>query len=375
MAGAISLRVLRGEGRAAESLAEDRRDGEAALAAVASPLPAAVAPAAGPAGHGSATAAQAQPADAAVASTAAFAAAGTAAAELLSTTLQAAPARAAGGHAAAAVPPAPGRLAGALRRQLPGLLLGLVSIGLLIGFWYLATAYRWNFYIRFTNVPTPGEVFSGLLALAGDGKFLTNIGISLQRILLGFAFATVLGVVFGLLCGRYLMLRRLLFPALEVLRPIPAIAWVPISIMLWPSTESSIVFITFLGAFFPILLNTLHGVAAVDAVLLRAARCLGAGEASLLARVILPAALSHIFTGLAVGMGVAWVSLIAAEMISGQFGVGYFTWEAYSLIEYPHIVIGMLVIGVLGLACSGAIRLLSRIAMPWQSLGGKEGAP
>ncbi|NMG37414.1 ABC transporter permease subunit [Azoarcus sp. TTM-91] len=275
----------------------------------------------------------------------------------------------------AAASPAGGRLAAALRRQLPGLLLGLVSIGLLVGFWYLATAYRWNFYIRFTNVPTPGEVFSELVALAGDGKFLTNIGISLQRILLGFAFATVLGVVFGLLCGRYLMLRRLLFPALEVLRPIPAIAWVPISIMLWPSTESSIVFITFLGAFFPILLNTLHGVAAVDAVLLRAARCLGAGEASLLARVILPAALPHIFTGLAVGMGVAWVSLIAAEMISGQFGVGYFTWEAYSLIEYPHIVIGMLVIGVLGLACSGAIRLLSRIAMPWQSLGGREGAP
>ncbi|WP_211166170.1 ABC transporter permease [Azoarcus sp. TTM-91] len=445
MAGAISLRVLRGEGRAAgagpgetrageacsggEGPAEDRREGEA-LAAVPAPSPAesaalglaagaateilretppaamaatavslaeagsavagaavvsspsVLAPATGSlasASAGAATAISRDAPPAAVAATAAsFAAAGTAAAELLSTRLQSAgavPARAAAGGGMAAASPAGGRLAAALRRQLPGLLLGLVSIGLLVGFWYLATAYRWNFYIRFTNVPTPGEVFSELVALAGDGKFLTNIGISLQRILLGFAFATVLGVVFGLLCGRYLMLRRLLFPALEVLRPIPAIAWVPISIMLWPSTESSIVFITFLGAFFPILLNTLHGVAAVDAVLLRAARCLGAGEASLLARVILPAALPHIFTGLAVGMGVAWVSLIAAEMISGQFGVGYFTWEAYSLIEYPHIVIGMLVIGVLGLACSGAIRLLSRIAMPWQSLGGREGAP
>ncbi len=83
--------------------------------------------------------------------------------------------------------------------------------------------------------------------------------------------------------------------------------------------------------------------------------------------VILPGALPHIFTGLAVGMGVAWVSLIAVEMISGQFGVGYFTWEAYSLISYSEIALGMITIGVLGLACSGMIRMLGRLAMPWET--------
>jgi NitT/TauT family transport system permease protein len=145
------------------------------------------------------------------------------------------------------------------------------------------------------------------------------------------------------------------------------------SIMLWPSNEVSIVFITFLGAFFPILLNTVHGVEAIDPVLLRAARSLGAKERRLLAHVVLPGALPHIFTGLAVGMGVAWVSLIAAEMISGQFGIGYFTWEAYSLITYSEIALGMITIGVLGLLCSGAIRLVARICMPWQaySSGGR----
>ena len=270
-------------------------------------------------------------------------------------------------------PPGAGaRLLGQLRAQLGSLALSVLSIALLLGFWYLGTEYRWDFYIRFTNIPSPGEVFTELMGLVGSSQFQTNIGTSVGRILSGFGIATVLGVTLGLLCGRYAILKGLLFPALEVLRPIPAIAWVPISIMLWPSTESSIVFITFIGAFFPILLNTLHGVAAVDPVLIRAARCLGAGELALLVRVILPAALPHIFTGLAVGMGVAWVSLIAAEMISGQFGVGYFTWEAYSLIEYPHIVIGMLVIGVLGLLCSGGIRLLARLAMPWQRAGHKE---
>ena len=109
---------------------------------------------------------------------------------------------------------------------------------------------------------------------------------------------------------------------------------------------------------------------AIDPVLLRAGRCLGASEGRMFWHVILPGALPHIFTGLAVGMGVAWVSLIAAEMISGQFGVGYFTWEAYSLISYAEIALGMITIGVLGLVCSGSIRLLGKLAMPWLAFSG-----
>ena len=264
------------------------------------------------------------------------------------------------------------RFARLMRREGPGLLLGALSICLLIGFWYLATTYRWSFYIRFINVPGPVEVFQDASRLFGNEQFMTNITISLRRIMLGFIAATVLGVTMGLLIGRYRRVRQLTFPAMEILRPIPAIAWVPISIMLWPTTETSIVFITFIGAFFPILLNTMHGVATMDSVLVRAARCLGASEFALMTQVVLRGAMPHIFTGLPVGMGVAWVSLIAAEMISGQYGVGYFTWEAYSLIEYSHIVIGMLVIGVLGLLCSGAIRLLARLVMPWQIAAGKE---
>lgn len=264
------------------------------------------------------------------------------------------------------------RLGRTLRRELPTWALGALSIALLVGFWHLATTHRWVFYVRFTNVPGPAEVFGEALHLFGDKGFATHVMLSLRRIMMGFAIATVLGVTLGLLIGRYRHVRSLLFPAMEILRPIPAIAWVPISIMLWPTTETSIVFITFIGAFFPILLNTMHGVASMDAVLVRAARCLGATEFALMTQVVLRGAMPHIFTGLAVGMGVAWVSLIAAEMISGQYGVGYFTWEAYSLIEYSNIVIGMLVIGVLGLACSGGIRLLGRLLMPWQASSGKE---
>ena len=248
--------------------------------------------------------------------------------------------------------------------------LGALSIGIVLLVWYLATLYKIDWYVRFGNIPTPGEVFDKILEVNQSSQFLVNIGMSVRRILLGFALAAVIGTALGLAIGRYRTFRALSMPALELFRPIPAIAWVPMAIMLWPSNEVSIVFITFLGAFFPILLNTIHGVEEIDEVLLRAARSLGTRERDLIVHVVLPGALPHIFTGMAVGMGVAWVSLIAAEMISGQFGIGYFTWEAYSLIAYAEIALGMITIGVLGLLCSGAIGLCAKLSMPWTRLGG-----
>lgn len=261
-----------------------------------------------------------------------------------------------------------------LSQQWLPLLLGSVSIGGMLLAWHLATLYKLDFYIRFNNIPAPMDVFAKLAEVNKSPQFLTNIGISVRRILLGFFVAAGLGIALGLLIGRYRVFRMLSLPALEVLRPIPAIAWVPMSIMLWPDNEVSIVFITFIGAFFPILLSTVHGVESIDPVLLRAARCLGCPERKMLWQIMLPAVLPDIFTGLAVGMGVAWVSLIAAEMISGQFGIGYFTWEAYSLISYPEIALGMITIGVLGLLCSGAIRLVARMMMPWRTATAKGGA-
>jgi NitT/TauT family transport system permease protein len=258
-----------------------------------------------------------------------------------------------------------GATAAWLHRHALTSLLWICSIGFLFGFWYLGTKYRWDFYIRFNNIPTPAEVLAKVAEVNKSEKFLVNIGISVRRILAGFGVAMAIAIPMGLVIGRYRFMRDLLLPMCEVLRPIPAIAWVPMSIMLWPTNEVSIVFITFLGAFFPILLNTIHGVTTLDSVLTRAGKCLGANDFQMFWNVILPGAMPQIFTGLAVGMGVAWVSLIAAEMISGQFGIGYFTWEAYSLIAYSEIALGMITIGILGLVCSGIIRLIGHFAMPW----------
>lgn len=244
-------------------------------------------------------------------------------------------------------------------------LIGTISLLLFLTAWHLLTTHRVVFFVRFTNVPSPAAVYESLQRAMHDSKFFMHVILSCRRILLGFSLAAIVAVPLGLVMGRFKLIHEFVFPITEVLRPIPAIAWVPMAIMLWPTNEQSIVYITFLGAFFPILVNTLHGMSLVDPVLVRASQCLGARELSIFREVYFPASLPHIFTGLTVGMGVAWVSLIAAEMISGQFGIGYFTWEAYSLVQYADIALGMICIGVLGLGSSALIRGLGRVLMPW----------
>ncbi|CCE09707.1 ABC transporter permease protein [Bradyrhizobium sp. STM 3843] len=251
--------------------------------------------------------------------------------------------------------------------RLRSLLVGTASLILFLIAWHLLTTYRVVFFVKFTNVPAPLAVYASFTKAIHDPHFLMHILLSCRRIFIGFSLAAVVGVPLGLIMGRFKLVHEVVFPVAEVLRPIPAIAWVPMAIMLWPTNEQSIVFITFLGSFFPILVNTLHGMTLVDPVLVRAAKCLGAREAAIFREVYFPASLPHIFTGLTVGMGVAWVSLIAAEMISGQFGIGYFTWEAYSLVQYADIALGMIAIGVLGLGSSLVIRAAGQLVMPWRS--------
>jgi len=249
--------------------------------------------------------------------------------------------------------------------QSRGALLAAISLALFIVLWHILTHNRLPLYVRFNNVPSPEAVLTRILAVSKSRAFATDVLLSCRRIFLGFGIAAIVAVPLGMIMGRFRLARELVFPLVEVFRPIPAIAWVPMAIMIWPSNEESIVFITFLGSFFPILLNTLSAMKAIDPVLIRAARSLGASEGALFREVYFPACLPSIFTGLAVGMGVAWVSLIAAEMISGQFGIGYFTWEAYSLVEYADIALGMISIGVLGLLSSALVRLLGYALMPW----------
>ncbi len=232
--------------------------------------------------------------------------------------------------------------------------------------WHLCSTSGFNFLVNFENVPAPLVVGDQFMYLLGSDEFYTHIGVSLRRILISFAIAAVLGVVIGVTMGRSRVFTDVMMPYIEILRPIPAVAWIPLAILMFPTEESSIIYITSLGAFFPIVLSTLHGVEQTPEVYVRAAKSLGAKRMDIFWHVVLPGALPNIMSGLAIGMGVAWFSLLAGEIISGQYGIGYFTWNAYSLVEYENIVIGMLTIGGLGTASTWLVKQASKPALRWQ---------
>jgi len=262
----------------------------------------------------------------------------------------------------------PGASRSARRRALraaSAVLVGATSLGLWLTLWQLASMNKWQFFFRFDNVPAPTEVLGAARELFEAPKFTSHVWSSIRRIFTGFSIAATLAVVLGVLVGRVRLAALSLLPPLEVLRPIPAVAWIPLAILLFASAEQSMIFITFIGAFFPIMLSTIHGVESLDRRLIYASRTLGAGPFAVFWEVVLPGALPAIVTGLSIGMGTSWFSLVTAEMISGQFGIGYYTWEAYTLQNYPHIVLGMISIGILGMGSSFAIKWVGRRLTPW----------
>jgi NitT/TauT family transport system permease protein len=241
-----------------------------------------------------------------------------------------------------------------------------LSVGVCILLWHIAVTRHLNLrFVNFSMVPSPAEVARAAWKLLQSPKLWRHLSSSLLRVGFGFGTAAIFGVMLGLLIGRWRWARDGLLPSLEVLRPIPAVAWIPLAILMFPSSEGSMIFITFIGALFPILLNTIHGAETVDPRLIAAARSLGTRPLPLFMEVILPGAAPSIATGLSIGMGTCWFCLVTAEMIAGQYGIGYYTWESYTVQNYANIVVGMLLIGALGMASSGLVRWLMQSLMPW----------
>jgi len=240
-----------------------------------------------------------------------------------------------------------------------------LSVALCLYLWQVACSHGWHFIVQFQNLPTPAEVVRSAAALGDNPQLAGHVFNSVRRIFIGFGLATAFAIPIGLLIGRFRLAEDALIAPLEVLRPIPAVAWIPVAILMFTTPEQSMVFITFIGAFFPILLSTIHGVESLDRRLIFASMTLGAGPLAVFREVILPGSLPSIITGLSIGMGTSWFSLVTAEMISGQFGIGYFTWESYTLQNYPDIILGMLAIGILGMGSSLLVKRIGRIFVPW----------
>ncbi|WP_280232946.1 ABC transporter permease [Nocardia cyriacigeorgica] len=245
--------------------------------------------------------------------------------------------------------------------------LGSVVAAVLL--WQLLTANDFRLWLRFDTLPTVTEIVTAFGRQLGTDVYYLDLAQSLIRILTGFAIATVLGVASGIALGRSRLFADILGPLTELARPVPAIAVVPIAILLFPDDEAGIVFITSLAAYFPIMVSTRHAVRALPTLWEDSVRTLGGSRWDVLVRVVFPGALPGIFGGLSVGIGVAWICLISAEMISGRLGVGYRTWQAYTIVDYPGVFVGIITIGVLGFATSAALELLGRRVTRWLPRG------
>ena len=247
----------------------------------------------------------------------------------------------------------------------------LVGFALFLGFWYLAVEV-WKLP-RFREMPGITVVVKEWLShdptyglSIYTPEYYEHIWVSIWRVTQAFVLATVLGVPFGLFLGWSKNFRQFTFPVFETLRPIPVLAWVPLAIVMFVATESAVIYLTFLASFFATALNTMLGVASIDESYTRAANCLGASRAQVFRHVIIPGAMPFIFTGLQISVGVAWFSLVAAEMVSGQFGLDYVINTSYTMVRYPTIVIGMITLGAVGYVTSAIVRIIGDHMMEWR---------
>ena len=223
------------------------------------------------------------------------------------------------------------------------------------------------------RLPPPTHVLGGLIELASRGlppgsHLLGHCTASLRRVLGGVAAALAVGIPLGLLMGRSALLRSFLNPFVELLRPIPPLAWVPIAILWLGIGDSSAVFLIFLGAFFPILLNTVAGVLSIERGLIEAAVILGASRRDVFLKVLAPGALPATITGVRIAVGVGWMTLVAAEFtgVRSGYGLGYMIMTARDIQRADQIVAGMFVIGAIGFAMDALIRAAERRLLRWR---------
>lgn len=245
-------------------------------------------------------------------------------------------------------------------------LLGALGIGTLLALWEAVGRFG---VINTFLMPIPSDLVVAAEEMLADGSLLRHTAASIDRVLVGFALASVVGLGLGVALGRIPLLSDLLRPIVEVFRPIPPIAWTPLAILWFGVGDAPSYFLVFIGAVFPVFVNTFAAVRNIDRTQINAALCLGAGPWMLLRDVLVPASLPLIFPGLRVALGVGWMCVVAAELIAAQSGLGYMIQQNRLLLQTPRVVTGMLVIGALGLCMSAAMGWVERRLTRWSPAG------
>lgn len=200
------------------------------------------------------------------------------------------------------------------------------------------------------------------------GTWLANVEYSSMRVVQGFVLAALIGVPLGLLIGWSKFISQMLDPMIQSLRPIPITAWLPFSIAVFGIRDIGSIFLIFLGGFYAIVVNTTQGARDVDRNLVRAALMMGASRIQLLRRVVLPAAMPSIFTGLRIGLGISWTAVIVSEMVAVKSGLGYVLWDAYYVGRMDIVLADMVSIGAMGYISDRIIVFIERKVLVWRIL-------
>jgi NitT/TauT family transport system permease protein len=244
-------------------------------------------------------------------------------------------------------------------QRLKNLLPSVLVMAVLIGAWWLAVILTHS-----AIFPTPWDVVTGTAQLVRDGSLWRHIGASLMRVGAGFGLAVCIAVPLGLWMGWVASAYRMLNPLFQILRPISPIAWIPIAILWFGVGDASPIYLIFISSVFPMIVQTVAGVHAIERRYLRAAENFGVSHRTLFLQVVIPAVLPQILVGMRIGLGVAWLVVVAAEMIALHSGLGYMIMDSRNAgNRYDLVVAGMIIIGLIGLALDGSIRTLERV--PW----------
>ncbi|MBV9760902.1 MAG: ABC transporter permease [Acidobacteriaceae bacterium] len=228
----------------------------------------------------------------------------------------------------------------------------IVATGLMLAAWHYSVAWTGT-----KIFPSPHDVQKGLAELLRKHLLWSYLGDSLRRVVIGFGLACVTGIPLGLALGWYPAVNRVVNPVLQLLRPISPIAWIPVSIIFFGVGDGAAIFLIYLGALFPIVVTCVNSVSNVSSVYRRAGRNFGLSPAQLLAKVIFPAALPRILVGLRIALGIAWLVVVAAEMIAVNSGLGYLVIDSRNAGKrYDLVVAAILLIGVTGLVLDFCFR-------------------
>jgi len=241
------------------------------------------------------------------------------------------------------------------------ILLPLLLLGVIIAVWSYISALIPGF-------PTPGEVLSELLVVlsgpfynngAGDQGIALQLGNSLARVFGGFALAIAVGVPVGLLIGMSKNAYAAMNPYIQILKPVSPLAWLPLALFVFKEVNTTAIFVIFVTSIWPIIINTALGVRSVSEDYLNVAKVLQLSPFERVFQIILPVAVPFIFTGMRLSLGIAWLVIVAAEMLTGGVGIGFWIWDEYNNLNYSHIIIGIILIGVIGYILDALMGLIA----------------